>query len=402
LRRLERMMKVLNEWLGFFLAMICLLLVSQRNPGLAMFLGAFVLGVFTIPSRLPLTIFSCISDPSTILLALIVGLIPLIGGILNETGQIDRLIRNMRIGKKLFLMLSPALIGLLPMPGGALLSVPIVDKAGKGISKEKKAAVNIWFRHVLFLIYPISADYIISTEAAQIGLYQPISYLLVIFAFSILLGYFFFLRDKSGKIEYERDFSLKDLLLPLSVLLIAPLLNILIIKLVNLPLKEIGTLASVVASLVLAIIIGRTNLETIRNITVKAKPWSFAFMIMGIMVFLEVFKDSGVLELLETVPMTPSILYGIGFVLGFITGRIITPAGIVFPIYLAKFGIISPPVFALMYFGIFLGYVMAPAHPCVTLTISSLKVELKDYIRILTPPVIIAFLIGLLILNMLG
>ena len=395
-------MKALNEWIGFFLAMTCLLLASQRNLGLAMFLGAFILGVFTIPSRLLLTVFSCISNPSTILLALIVGLIPLIGGILNETGQIDRLIRNMRIGKKPFLMLSPALIGLLPMPGGALLSVPIVDKAGEGISKEKKAGINIWFRHVLFLIYPISADYIISTEAAQIELYQPISYLMMIFAFSILLGYFFFLRDESGKIKYERDFSLKDLLLPLSVLLIAPLLNILIIKLVDLPLKEIGTLAAVMASLVLAMIIGRTDLKTIRKITVEAKPWSFAFMIIGIMVFLEVFKASGMLELLETVPMTPSILYCIGFVLGFITGRIITPAGIVFPIYLAKFGAIPPLVFALMYFGIFLGYVMAPTHPCVTLTISSLKVELKDYIRILMPPVIIAFLTGLLTLVMIG
>ncbi|RLI13156.1 hypothetical protein DRO35_01120 [Candidatus Bathyarchaeota archaeon] len=392
----------MNEWIGFFLAMACLLLFSQKNIGLAMFLGAFVLGIFTIPNRLPLTIFSCISNPSTILLALIIGLIPLIGGILNETGQIDRLICNLRIGKKPFLMLSPALIGLLPMPGGALLSVPIVDKAGGSISKEKKAGVNIWFRHILFLIYPISADYIISTEAAQIELYQPLSYLMVIFVFSILLGYFFFLRDETGKIRYERDFSLKGLFLPLSVLLIAPLLNILIIKLVSLPFKEIGTLAAVTASFILAIVIGKTDLKMLRKIAIEAKPWSFAFMIMGIIVFLEVFKNSGMLEILEMIPMTPSILYSIGFILGFITGRIITPAGIVFPIYLAKFGVVSPLVFTLIYFGIFLGYVMAPTHPCVTLTISSLKVELKDYIRVLVPPVTIAFLIGLLALNMLG
>ena len=382
--------------------MASLLIVSQKNLGLAMFLGALILGIFMIPEHLPLTILSCLSNPSTILLAIIVGLIPLIGGILNETGQIDKLIRNMRIGKKPFLMLSPALVGLLPMPGGALLSAPIVDKAGRGIPKEKKAGINVWFRHILYLVYPISANFIISTAAARIGLYQPIPQLLIVLLFSLFLGYFFFLRKDLGKIEYEQRFSLKDLLLPLAVLLVAPFLDIMIREFLNLPVKEIGTLIAVVTSLILATILGKTDLRRFREITVKAKPWSFAFMIIGILVFLEVFKDSGILELLEEVPMTPEILYGIAVALGFMTGRMITPAGIVFPIYLTKFGAVSPSTFALIYFGIFLGYVLTPVHPCISLTTESLDVELKDYIRAVIPPVSIGLLVGLLALHFLS
>ena len=382
--------------------MASLLIVSQKNLGLAMFLGALILGIFMIPERLPLTVLSCLSNPSTILLAIIVGLIPLIGGILNETGQIDKLIRNMRIGKKPFLMLSPALVGLLPMPGGALLSAPIVDKAGRGIPKEKKAGINVWFRHILYLVYPISANFIISTAAARIGLYQPIPQLLIVLLFSLFLGYFFFLRKDLGKIEYEQRFSLKDLLLPLAVLLVAPFLDIMIREFLNLPVKEIGTLIAVVTSLILATILGKTDLRRFREITVKAKPWSFAFMIIGILVFLEVFKDSGILELLEEVPMTPEILYGIAVALGFMTGRMITPAGIVFPIYLTKFGAVSPSTFTLIYFGIFLGYVLTPVHPCISLTTESLDVELKDYIRAVIPPVSIGLLVGLLALHFLS
>ncbi|RLI04454.1 hypothetical protein DRO38_01215 [Candidatus Bathyarchaeota archaeon] len=392
----------MNGWLGFLLAMASLLIVSQKNLGLAMFLGAFILGIFMIPERLPLTVLSCLSNPSTILLAIIVGLIPLIGGILNETGQIDKLIRNMRIGKKPFLMLSPALVGLLPMPGGALLSAPIVDKAGRGIPKEKKAGINVWFRHILYLVYPISANFIISTAAARIGLYQPIPQLLIVLLFSLFLGYFFFLRKDTGKIEYEQRFSLKDLLLPLAVLLVAPFLDIMIRGFLNLPVKEIGTLIAVVTSLTLATILGKTDLRRLREITVKAKPWSFAFMIIGILVFLEVFKDSGILELLEEVPMTPETLYGIAFALGFMTGRMITPAGIVFPIYLTKFGAVSPSTFALIYFGIFLGYVLTPVHPCISLTTESLDVELKDYIRAVLPPVAVGLFVGLLALHFLS
>jgi len=382
--------------------MASLLLVSQRNLGLAMFLGAFILGIFTIPERLPLTVFACLTDPSTILLSMIVSMIPLIGGTLNETGQIDRLISNMRIGKKPFLMLSPALVGLLPMPGGALLSAPIVEKAGKGISKEKKAGINVWFRHVLYLVYPISANFIVSTEAARIGLYEPIPQLLLILLFSLFLGYFFFLRGNLGRIEYEKKFSLKDLLLPLSALLIAPLLDILIRNFLILPLKEIGTLLAVVASLIFTIIIGKARLKELRGIIIRAKPWNFAFMMMGILVFLHVFKSSGILELFEEIPVTPEILFGIAVTLGFMTGRMITPAGIVFPIYLTKFGAVSPAVFALIYFGIFLGYVLTPVHPCVSLTSESLEVEIKDYFKVTLPSVAIALLVGLIALHFLN
>ena len=392
----------MTKWIGFFLAIAALLIISKRNLGAAMFISAFILGIFTIPENLLLTIWSCMTDLSTILLAAIVGLIPLIGGVMNETGQMDKLIANMRIGKKPFLMLSPALVGLLPMPGGALLSAPIVEKAGKGISNEKKAGINVWFRHILYLIYPISANFMVSTAAAKIGLYQPIPHLMIILLFSLFLGYFFFLRGNLGKIKYEKHFSLKGLILPLTALLIAPILDILIKTSLILPVKEIGTLIAVTASLIFAMIIGKTRLEKFREITSKAKPWNFAFMMMGIIVFLGVFKQSGILKLFEDVPMTPEILFGIAVILGFMTGRIITPAGIVFPIYLTKFGAISLPIFALMYFGIFLGYVLTPVHPCVSLTAESLEVEIKDYLKVVIPPVAIALSVSLLFLHFLN
>lgn len=387
------------EWLGFFLAMAALLIVSQKNLGIAMFIGAFILGVFMIPESLLSTMLSAMIEPSTILLAIIVALIPMIGGTLNETGQIDKLISNLRIGKKPFLMLSPALIGLLPMPGGALLSAPIVEKAGKGIPKEKKSGINVWFRHVLYLVYPISADLIVSTAAARIGLYQPIPCLLVILIFSLFLGYFFFLRGSLGRIEYEKQFSSRDLFLPLTALLIAPLLDVLIKMFLILPEQKVGTLIAVTVSLIFALIIGKTELKKLQEIIASAKPWNFAFMMIGIMVFLGVFKNSGILELFEDIPMTPEILYVIAVALGFITGRIITPAGIVFPIYLSKFGAISPSTFALIYFGIFLGYVLTPVHPCVSLTAESMKIKIRDYFKTLIPPVTVGLTVGLLALH---
>ena len=384
-----------NILLAFILSVIILLLVSQRSLTLAMFLAAFTLGMIANPNSLLPLLLGILLDPSATALALTVGLIPLIGEVMSETGQMDRLIGNMRIGRRAFLMLSPALIGMLTMPGGALLSAPIVDRAGGSLPRGEKAGINVWFRHILYLVYPISANFIVATEAANLELYGPIPYLAVLLLFSLLLGYIFLLRKCHGRIEYERRFSLRDLIQPLIILLLAPIMDASIRAFLNPQVKEAGTLIAVSSSLALAIIIGGVKPSDLRRMIVKAKPWSFAAMMIGIIFFLEVFGSSGIPESLRDLPLSPSIIYCIAFALGFLTGRIITPAGIIFPVYISRFGSISPLRFALIYYGIFLGYILTPVHPCVSLTIKMLKTEVKDYMRVMIPPVAAAALISL-------
>lgn len=388
----------MTDWLGFLLAVVALLVISQKNLGLAMFTGAIILGIFTVPSQLPTTFWLTFTDPSTILLAVVVGLIPIIGGVLKASGQMDSLVSNLRIGKRPFLMLSPALVGLLPMPGGALLSAPLIEKGGRDLSNEKKAGINVWFRHVLYLIYPISPDLIVSAQAAQLGVYQTIPYLTPILLFSLLLGYFFFLRDITGRIEYSGEFSPRGLVLPLSALLAAPIIDVLVKTFIHPTIEEAATLIGVSASLLIALAIWGARPRKLGAIVLEAEPWSFASMVMGIMFFLNVFKRSGIPQLVETTNITPEILFIVGFLLGFGTGRIVTPAGIVFPIFLTKFGAISLPTFAVTYFSIFLGYVVTPVHPCVSLSVESFKTKIKEYLRTVMPPAMIALVLSFLFL----
>jgi len=378
--------------------MIALLVISQKNLGVAMFVGAFILGIATVPQSLPWIFRSTITDSSTILLALVVGLISIIGGTLETSGQMDNLVSNMRIGKKAFLMISPALVGMLPMPGGALLSAPLIERGGEGISNEKKAGLNVWFRHILYLVYPLSPTLMVSTEIAQIDMYQAIPYLVPALFFSLFLGYSFFLRDAPGRMDYQEEFSLRKLLLPLTALLVAPILDISIKTFFTPSVKEFATLIGVSVSLLTALAIGRITLRRLCATVRKAKPWNFALMIIGIMFFLNVFDGSGILQLIENAYVTREILFVAGFLLGFGTGRIITPAGIVFLI-LAKFGAISLATFAIMYFSIFLGYIITPVHPCVSLSIESFDVGIKDYLRAVAPPTLIALIVSFLLLD---
>ncbi|MCW4027585.1 MAG: DUF401 family protein [Candidatus Bathyarchaeota archaeon] len=388
----------MTAWVGFILAMIALLVISQKNLGVAMFVGAFILGIATVPQGLPWILWSTVTDPSNLLLALIVGLIPLIGGILMTSGQMDNLVSNMRIGKKAFLMLSPALVGMLPMPGGALLSAPLIERGGENISNEKKAGLNVWFRHVLYLVYPLAPTLIVSTEVAQVDMYEAIPYLVPALFFSLFLGYAFFLRDAPGKMNYEQEFSLKNLLLPLAAILVAPLVDILTKSFFAPKIKESATLLGVLFSLLIALTIGRGAIRELRRTVVEARPWNFALMIMGIMFFLDVFDGSGIPQSIEGVYITREILFVAGFLLGFGTGRIITPAGIVF-LVLRKFGAISLPTFAIMYFSIFLGYIITPVHPCVSLSAESFKTGIKDYFKAVLPPTLIALIVSFLLLH---
>ncbi len=162
--------------------------------------------------------------------------------------------------------------------------------------------------------------------------------------------------------------------------------------------EEAATLIGVATSLTLVIIIGKIGLKDFCQIFRKSKPWDFALIIIGMMVFYNVFKASSIPELIAEVQITPEILcVAVGFLLGFATGRIQLPAAIIIPIFATKFGAMSAPVFAIMFFSIFLGYVLTPVHPCVALSLKFFSVDLKDFFKAVVPPALIAFVVSFIL-----
>ena len=82
----------LITWLGMTLAILCILLISRKDIGVAMFAGAIILGLLSAPGNLATILWSTITDPATVLLMAVIGLIPIIGSILMTSGQMDRFI----------------------------------------------------------------------------------------------------------------------------------------------------------------------------------------------------------------------------------------------------------------------------------------------------------------------
>jgi integral membrane protein (TIGR00529 family) len=359
--------------------------------------GAIILGVFTLPFlEIIHVITSTLGDVSVLLLALAMGVIPMIGGTMKESGQMDDLVNNLRIGKKGLMAFSPAIMGLLPMPGGALLSAPILEKGGTGVADDLKVAINNWFRHLFVMIYPLSSALIASAKIAGLNVYHAMLYLLPSFLFAVILGYIFLVRRITGKIEYQQSFSIRGLLMPLAIVLVAPVLDFTVKKWDGLPVAELATVIGVISALSLSIALSRRTLN-LWSIARRMKPWNFTLIIIGMFIFLNVFKASNAAALIASIPLPPATLCVVaGFALGLTTGRVLLPSSIILPVYLT-FGAITPVIFALIYTSIFFGYIISPVHPCVGVSLEYFNASLKDFLRRLIFPTLIIFALAFFI-----
>lgn len=388
-------------WAGFILSILTILILSRWHLALSLFVASFVLAYFTmLPDEFGAVGLETFKDRGILLLALAVALIPMIGGIMESSGQMESLVSNLRIKRRAFLGISPALVGMLPMPGGALLSAPLVKRGGEGVSPETSVALNVWFRHIIYLVYPLSTALIVSTYLAGVDIYDVIPYLFPFFALTILLGYFFFLREADGIITGEKPFSWKGLVLPLSVLMAAPIIDFLILQGLRPVIREVALITGVLVSFALSLYFARLRGVVLMSIAKKMKPWNFGLIIMGMFLFLGVFMSSGVPEVIASLNMSPvALCVGFGFLLGLATGRIQVPASIIIPIYLGTAGISSmaPWHFAICYVSIFVGYVISPVHPCISVSLEYFKVSLKNFMIKMLLPVLIIIVLALIL-----
>ncbi len=154
-------------------AIILLTIHKKLELGHAFILGSVLMGLFfgLRPLSVGIAMVQSIIYPKTLSLAIIVSLILILSNSLEQAGQMQRLLENFKgliSNPKINLVIFPALIGLLPMPGGAIFSAPMVKDLGAGInlSKSKLSYINYWFRHVWEYSWPLYPGILLATILA--------------------------------------------------------------------------------------------------------------------------------------------------------------------------------------------------------------------------------------------
>jgi hypothetical protein len=108
-------------------------------------------------------------DPLTLRLALVVVLIMILSELLRQTAGLKGTVESLQTlipNGRLVIAALPALVGLLPMVGGAMFSAPMVDEVGDrlGASSGRRTFINYWFRHIWEPIFSLYPSMLLATE----------------------------------------------------------------------------------------------------------------------------------------------------------------------------------------------------------------------------------------------
>lgn len=138
-------------------------------------------------------------QPSFLSLFGVVFCIMLLSEIQDRTGQGRRLVAGLAPymrSPRLRLAFFPALVGLLPMPGGAIFSCPMIRDvaAGLDVTERRKVLINYWFRHIWESAWPLYPGYILTCILADIPPSMLWRYTFPIVFISVAVGCVFFLR----------------------------------------------------------------------------------------------------------------------------------------------------------------------------------------------------------------
>jgi integral membrane protein (TIGR00529 family) len=161
--------------IGFVFFSILLLTYKKVNLWISLLVGTFLLGfLFHLSLQMILTVlFTSVLDRKTLLLLGALVFILLFSSLLKETGRMKEILEGFRTILKdvrIVIALLPAMIGLMPIMGGALVSAPMVVEGSDELklSPERRTFINYWFRHIWEYVVPTYPALILAT--ALIGI----------------------------------------------------------------------------------------------------------------------------------------------------------------------------------------------------------------------------------------
>ena len=172
-----------------------------RTPLLfAILIGAVALAGWT--GRAPLEAAAiagaALAAPGSLLLLAALYLVIGLGNQMDAAGAMRDLVGAVRrrFTHRTALAALPALIGFLPMPGGAVFSAPLVagcDPDG-ALLPDLKSQINYWFRHVWECWWPMYPGVLLAMQLSGLAVWQVMLYGLPLTVACLGAGYLFLLR----------------------------------------------------------------------------------------------------------------------------------------------------------------------------------------------------------------
>lgn len=386
------------------IASILVLLRLKLAPGAAVFVGCLVLSLLILPLiQTPRLVFETITSIGTLRLFGIIICSLTMSKLMELKGLLLRLSHTLEsVGPKVALHVVPAIIGLVPMPGGALVSATAVKGlTGRlGLSPAQATYVNFWFRHLWEASIPVYPAVIAASVVLGVPLGTVVTTMLPSILLIALVGGIVSWRVLKG-VANERTHSLTAGAF-LRDLARAAWPVLLLVSLV------IGGLEAAFAFLIVVVLLAiqqHATRDDIRKALRYALGPRVLFLLFSVMLYKAIVEQSGAAYALFddlTAMGVPSafMLLALPMLIGFATGLSIAFVGISFPLLLPFMGSgagLHTAALFLAYVSGMVGYMASPLHLCLVLTVEYFQARLGDVYHLIVPPLIAVTIVALLV-----
>jgi integral membrane protein (TIGR00529 family) len=386
------------EVIGLLIAFIGIFVLRAKEIEfyVAITFAALIIG---LTSRKPVTILfdvliSTLSAYNTWNLVSAVALITVLGYSLKETGLMVLFIEGLSkvLPGNLMLATIPALFGFLSMPGGALMSAPFIEPEARklGLDPEAKTYYNVWFRHLLYWVNPITSSTIMATTLSGFSIntwlrvQSPLFFVMTIIGFIASRGFI-----KTPKKNGVKEFSIDSLIggVPIFVSVLFTILGVPI-------------WGSLLIGIFMVMLLGKVKPDHGLIMFKKGVKWELVLSIISMLYLREMIQVTGSVTRLFEVVITSgipvlTIAIIIPLFIGAISGSPAMGVGIAFPILLPLLGTPNIHLTSIVFLGITCAYITSPLHLCLVLTNSYFKSDLNKVIKYLAPSSFGLYLIGL-------
>ncbi|MEM3849196.1 MAG: DUF401 family protein, partial [Zestosphaera sp.] len=194
------------------MAVLIALIRLKVSIGVALVVEGLIMVLIANPALLPEVLTTTVTSERTVSLVLASLTISLLVELYEVTRLINGLSKELlNFIKKpyLIILVVPALMGLLPIAGGALMSAPVVGSVGAymGLSPAMMAFLNVWFRHTVAFVYPMSQPLVTAATLTGHSVMELAIYQVPIVCGMIIIGLYLMRRgttEGSGAV-YKTD-----------------------------------------------------------------------------------------------------------------------------------------------------------------------------------------------------
>jgi len=397
-----------------------------RSLSVGVLIGTLLLALWTghsFPAILRISAERFLSLDNTSLL-IVIFLVIWLSSQMDKTFVMRDLVASLRslLSPRSAMAMLPAVIGLLPMPGGALFSAPLVDDCDEHneVPALLKSQINYWFRHIWELAWPLYPGVLVAMELSQLQVYHMFIVGIPMMITMIITGYFFILRKAVITPVYTppSEHHVIKLLGPIIVIVLVYTMIMVFIPSIHRINKYLPMIIGISVSMIILQRQRPLSGEEWKKIILSRRSINMAVLVALIRIygaFIEAPLPGGMLLMEQMrqelnsigIPLVVLVML-ISFISGLTTGISVGFVGASMPIAFSLLGVDADimtrlGILALTYpFG-FMGVMLSPVHVCFIVTSEHFKTSLiRSMGRIFVPTMIVlivSFIIGHLFLS---